>query len=109
MFKCNIHHFFISKKFGQVVTSFSFFFCLYPGFEALTEIQNLLNSNNHDPSILESLIVDASNRFFTVIPSIHPHVIRDEDDFKSKVGVMICCCIFLTLHIFNPLAIGKYT
>ncbi|KAB5568282.1 hypothetical protein DKX38_002075 [Salix brachista] len=58
------------------------------GFEALTEIQNLLCSNSHDPSIKESLIIDASNRFFTVIPSIHPHVIRDEDDFKSKVKML---------------------
>ncbi|KAF8392235.1 hypothetical protein HHK36_022577 [Tetracentron sinense] len=58
------------------------------GFEALTEIQNLLNSSNHDPSVKESLIVDASNRFFTVIPSIHPHVIRDDDDFKSKVKML---------------------
>ncbi|PSR94853.1 Poly [ADP-ribose] polymerase, partial [Actinidia chinensis var. chinensis] len=54
------------------------------GFEALTEIQNLVTSNVHDPSYKESLIIDASNRFFTVIPSIHPHVIRDEDDLKSK-------------------------
>lgn len=58
------------------------------GFEALTEIQNLLSSNAHDPSIKESLIIDASNKFFTVIPSIHPHVIRDEDDFKSKVKML---------------------
>ncbi|KAJ4822115.1 Poly [ADP-ribose] polymerase 1 [Turnera subulata] len=58
------------------------------GFEALTEIQNLLSSNVHDPSVKESLIIDASNRFFTVIPSIHPHVIRDEDDFKSKVKML---------------------
>ncbi|KAL4651990.1 hypothetical protein ACB092_01G200600 [Castanea dentata] len=58
------------------------------GFEALTEIQNLLNSNAHNPSVKESLIVDASNRFFTVIPSIHPHIIRDEDDFKSKVKML---------------------
>ncbi|KAL4362846.1 hypothetical protein GQ457_04G027370 [Hibiscus cannabinus] len=58
------------------------------GFEALTEIQNLLNSNTSDPSVKESLIIDASNRFFTVIPSIHPHVIRDEDDFKSKVKML---------------------
>ncbi|EOX94505.1 hypothetical protein QUC31_004563 [Theobroma cacao] len=58
------------------------------GFEALTEIQNLLNSNAYDPSVKESLIIDASNRFFTVIPSIHPHVIRDEDDFKSKVKML---------------------
>ncbi|TYI55471.1 hypothetical protein E1A91_D11G144400v1 [Gossypium mustelinum] len=54
------------------------------GFEALTEIQNLLNSDASDPSLKESFIIDASNRFFTVIPSIHPHVIRDEDDFKAK-------------------------
>ncbi|XP_058082126.1 poly [ADP-ribose] polymerase 1 isoform X2 [Magnolia sinica] len=58
------------------------------GFEALTELQNLLNSNDHDTSVKESLIVDASNRFFTMIPSIHPHVIRDEDDFKSKVKML---------------------
>ncbi|OVA13922.1 BRCT domain [Macleaya cordata] len=57
------------------------------GFEALTEIQNLLNSNS-DPSIRDSLLVDASNRFFTVIPSIHPYVIRGEDDFKSKVKML---------------------
>ncbi|KAG5567452.1 hypothetical protein RHGRI_002863 [Rhododendron griersonianum] len=58
------------------------------GFEALTEIQNLVNSDLHDLSHKESLIIDASNRFFTVIPSIHPHVIRDEDDFKSKVKML---------------------
>ncbi|XVF21621.1 hypothetical protein REPUB_Repub12eG0106200 [Reevesia pubescens] len=58
------------------------------GFEALTEIQNILNSNAYDPSVKESLIIDASNRFFTIIPSIHPHVIRDENDFKSKVTML---------------------
>lgn len=58
------------------------------GFEALTEIQNLLSRNVHDLAYKESLIIDASNRFFTVIPSIHPHVIRDEDDFKSKVKML---------------------
>ncbi|KAL5796559.1 hypothetical protein ACOSQ2_001379 [Xanthoceras sorbifolium] len=58
------------------------------GFEALSEIQNLLNSYALDISVKESLIIDASNRFFTVIPSIHPHVIRDEDDFKSKVKML---------------------
>ncbi|KAL1143126.1 hypothetical protein V6Z11_A11G141100 [Gossypium hirsutum] len=58
------------------------------GFEALTEIQNLLNSDASDSSLKESLIVDASNRFFTVIPFIHPHVIRDEDDFKAKVKML---------------------
>ncbi|KAI3449746.1 hypothetical protein Pfo_006411 [Paulownia fortunei] len=58
------------------------------GFEALTQIQNLLNSTAYAPAVKESLIVDASNRFFTVIPSIHPHVIKDEDDFKSKVKML---------------------
>lgn len=57
----------------------------YSGFEALTQIQNLLKSTDYAPAIKESLIVDASNKFFTVIPSIHPHVIKDEDDFESKV------------------------
>lgn len=55
------------------------------GFEALTQIQNLLENTALQTTAKESLIIDASNRFFTVIPSIHPHVIRDEDDFKSKV------------------------
>lgn len=59
------------------------------GFEVLTEIQNVLNNTSkNDPAVRESLIVDASNRFFTLIPSIHPHVIRDEDDFKAKVKML---------------------
>ncbi|XP_010414140.1 PREDICTED: poly [ADP-ribose] polymerase 1 [Camelina sativa] len=58
------------------------------GFEVLTEIQKLLTESYPQPSIKESLLVDASNRFFTMIPSIHPHIIRDEDDFKSKVKML---------------------
>ncbi|KMT10333.1 hypothetical protein BVRB_5g120830 [Beta vulgaris subsp. vulgaris] len=58
------------------------------GFEALTQIQNLLENTALQTTAKESLIIDASNRFFTVIPSIHPHVIRDEDDFKSKVKML---------------------
>ncbi|KAL6516147.1 Poly [ADP-ribose] polymerase 1 [Orobanche gracilis] len=59
------------------------------GFEALTKIQDLLNgSTNHAPALKETLIIDASNRFFTVIPSIHPHVIKDEDDFQAKVKML---------------------
>uniref|UniRef100_A0A1J3D9A5 Poly [ADP-ribose] polymerase n=1 Tax=Noccaea caerulescens TaxID=107243 RepID=A0A1J3D9A5_NOCCA len=58
------------------------------GFEALTEIQKLLSESNPQPSTKENLLVDASNRFFTMIPSIHPHIIRDEDDFKSKVKML---------------------
>ncbi|CAN4093329.1 unnamed protein product [Withania somnifera] len=58
------------------------------GFEALTEIQNLLSCTNHDPTVKETLLIDASNRFFTVIPSIHPHIIKDEDDFKLKIKML---------------------
>ncbi|WOL07419.1 hypothetical protein Cni_G16160 [Canna indica] len=58
------------------------------GFEALTEIQNLLCSTEHDSAIKESLVIDASNRFFTLIPSIHPHAIRHEDDVKAKVKML---------------------
>ncbi|XP_010510210.1 PREDICTED: poly [ADP-ribose] polymerase 1-like [Camelina sativa] len=58
------------------------------GFEALTEIQKLLTESYPQPSTKESLLVDASNRFFTMIPSIHPRIIRDEDDFKSKVKML---------------------
>ncbi|KAJ4805650.1 Poly [ADP-ribose] polymerase [Rhynchospora pubera] len=59
------------------------------GFEALTEIQNLLSDNsNNDPTFKESMLVAASNRFFTLIPSIHPHIIRDELDFKAKVKML---------------------
>ncbi|CAL5193723.1 unnamed protein product [Lathyrus oleraceus] len=58
------------------------------GFEALTDIQNLFTSGNPDSSVRDSLLIDASNRFFTVIPSIHPHIIRDEDDFKAKVKML---------------------
>lgn len=82
---------------------FFYILFLYSGFEALTEIQNLLKSNGHTSSIKESLIVDASNRFFTVIPSIHPHIIRDEDDFKSKVH-KLSVFTFMFSHIFKPVA-----
>ncbi|KAG9150440.1 hypothetical protein Leryth_010823 [Lithospermum erythrorhizon] len=57
------------------------------GFEALTEIQNILESKIGTTANKNKLI-DASNRFFTVIPSIHPHVIKDEADFKSKVKML---------------------
>lgn len=88
------------------MVSFYGYFFFPPGFEALTQIQNLLNSTDYAPTVKESLIVDASNRFFTVIPSIHPHVIKDEDDFKSKVhgdaAYSICFCTrrFSVLCIF---------
>ncbi|KAJ0742482.1 putative NAD(+) ADP-ribosyltransferase [Helianthus annuus] len=58
------------------------------GFEVLTELQDLLNKSTDNPAVKESMIVAASNRFFTVIPSVHPHVIKDEDDFKLKVKML---------------------
>ncbi|OEL20577.1 Poly [ADP-ribose] polymerase 1 [Dichanthelium oligosanthes] len=59
------------------------------GFEALTEIQNLLrNTADQALAVRESLIVAASNRFFTLIPSIHPHIIRDEDDLMIKAKML---------------------
>ena len=33
----------------------------------------------------EGLLVDASNRFFTLIPTVHPTVISDLQILKSKV------------------------
>ncbi|RCV10443.1 hypothetical protein SETIT_2G112900v2 [Setaria italica] len=59
------------------------------GFEALTEIQNLLkNTADQALAVRESLIVAASNRFFTLIPSIHPHIIRDEDEIMIKAKML---------------------
>ncbi|CAN6197578.1 unnamed protein product, partial [Urochloa humidicola] len=59
------------------------------GFEALTEIQNLLkNTADQALAVRESLIVAASNRFFTLIPSIHPHIIRDEDELMIKAKML---------------------
>ena len=68
---------------------------LLAGFEALTEIQNLLkNTADQALAVRESLIVAASNRFFTLIPSIHPHIIRDEDELMIKV-----CTRYLLLFL----------
>jgi len=59
------------------------------GFEALTEIQNLLKNTADQPlAVRESLIVAASNRFFTLIPSIHPHIIHDEDELMIKAKML---------------------
>ncbi|CAD6225952.1 unnamed protein product [Miscanthus lutarioriparius] len=59
------------------------------GFEALTEIHNLLKDTaNQALAVRESLIVAASNRLFTLIPSIHPHIIRDEDDLMIKAKML---------------------
>ncbi|KQK20109.1 poly [ADP-ribose] polymerase 1 [Brachypodium distachyon] len=62
---------------------------IHKGFEALTEIQNLLdNTGNQELALRESLIVAASNRFFTLIPSVHPHIICDKDDLTMKAKML---------------------
>ncbi|KAI3463791.1 hypothetical protein Pfo_020454 [Paulownia fortunei] len=43
------------------------------------------NTVAYAPIVKGRPIVDASNIVFIVIPSIHPLVIKDEDDFKSKL------------------------
>jgi hypothetical protein len=43
------------------------------------------NTGNQELALRESLIIAASNRFFTLIPSVHPHIIRDKDDLTMKV------------------------
>ncbi|KAI3453488.1 hypothetical protein Pfo_010151 [Paulownia fortunei] len=49
-------------------------------------IKNLLNTAAAcAPTLKGHCIVDGSYSFFVVIPSTHPHVIMDEDHFKSKV------------------------
>jgi hypothetical protein len=76
---------------------------LLAGFEALTEIQNLLkNTADQALAVRESLIVAASNRFFTLIPSIHPHIIRDEDELMIKVCacyLILLCFLYFLIHV----------
>ncbi|CAM6084251.1 unnamed protein product [Calypogeia fissa] len=55
------------------------------GFQVLTEIQNLLDGKS---SQKDGLLVDASNRFFTLIPSVHPNVIRDKELLKAKIDML---------------------
>ncbi|KAI3453489.1 hypothetical protein Pfo_010152 [Paulownia fortunei] len=52
-------------------------------------IKNLLNTAAAcAPTLKGHCIVDGSYSFFVVIPSTHPHVIMDEDHFKSKVKLL---------------------
>ena len=59
-------------------------FCAIAGYEVLTEIQNILKDAGNGPR-QQGLLVDASNRFFTLIPTVHPMVISNEQTLKSKV------------------------
>ena len=53
-------------------------------FQVLTEIQNILTDHSDR---MNSLLVDASNRFFTLVPHVHPRIISDQDALKSKVFI----------------------
>ncbi|XP_024382940.1 poly [ADP-ribose] polymerase 1 isoform X2 [Physcomitrium patens] len=57
------------------------------GYEVLTEIQNILKEAVHGPRE-QGLLVDASNRFFTLIPTVHPMIISDEQTLKSKIHML---------------------
>ena len=53
-------------------------------FQVLTEIQNILTDQSNRKN---NLLVDASNRFFTLVPHVHPRIILDQDALKSKVFI----------------------
>lgn len=55
-------------------------------FQVLTEIQNIFGSNNSEKR--NSLLMDASNRFFTLVPHVHPRIISDEEALKSKIDML---------------------
>ncbi|KAG6550433.1 hypothetical protein Mapa_008396 [Marchantia paleacea] len=57
------------------------------GFQVLTEIQNLMNMSSDQPQ-KEGLLIDASNRFFTLIPSVQPNVINSEKMLKTKIDML---------------------
>ncbi len=50
----------------------------------MTEIQNIM-AKDELSAVKDGLLVDASNRFFTLIPTVHPSVISDHTILKSKV------------------------
>jgi len=56
------------------------------GFQVLTEVQNALQLPPDAAGRREGALVDASNRFFTLIPSVHPRVIRTQKTCKPKCG-----------------------
>ncbi|KAL0419793.1 UNVERIFIED_CONTAM: Poly [ADP-ribose] polymerase 1 [Sesamum radiatum] len=57
------------------------------GFEALTQIQNLLNGTAYAPNVKESLLVDASNRFFTLL---HIFLIHANSSFFAPKSNLEC-------------------
>ncbi len=57
---------------------------MHAGYQVLTEIQNIM-AKDELSAVKDGLLVDASNRFFTLIPTVHPSVISDHTILKSKV------------------------
>ncbi|CAK9216513.1 unnamed protein product [Sphagnum troendelagicum] len=57
------------------------------GYQVLTEIQNIM-AKDELSAVKDGLLVDASNRFFTLIPTVHPSVISDHTILKSKIGML---------------------
>ncbi|KAI5067337.1 hypothetical protein GOP47_0017865 [Adiantum capillus-veneris] len=55
-------------------------------FQVLTEVQNVLGNDDLDKR--DRLLIDASNRFFTLVPHVHPRIISDEDCLKSKIDML---------------------
>ena len=51
----------------------------------LTEIQNLLQSEGGSKEVRAARIMEASSRFFTLIPTVAPTAINDTDRLKQKV------------------------
>lgn len=64
------------------------YFHFSTGFEVLTEIQNIMAADTLTAERKDSALKDASNRFFTLIPAIDPHVISTDEELRSKVT---CC------------------
>lgn len=53
------------------------------GFEALKQVENMIKLNEPDVRLK-----DASSRFFTLIPTVNPRVIRDLDDLRVKNSML---------------------
>lgn len=54
------------------------------GFDALKQVEDMIKLNEPDVRLKESQLVDASSHFFTLIPTVHPRVIRNLDDLRLK-------------------------
>jgi hypothetical protein len=65
-------------------------------FQVLTEIQNILKDHSDR---MNNLLVDASNRFFTLVPHVHPRIIVDQDTLKSKVFIGLDPPILLKFNL----------